>query len=98
MIHVDHSPGNPPTIAEPEADYTRTKLARDLVHGDVVSVNYRGYGNRIMRVDLRTFVAEDDNQVRLDLSTKEPRSHHVEFIDADATLVLYRTDQIGDWR
>ena len=101
MISVDHAPGNPLTVAErpaPVRRFEEVKLVRQLVPGDAIGLDTRGWGTEILRVDLRTYVHEDDNLVRLDLSNPAAQTHYVDFRDGDETVVLYPANQIGTWR
>ena len=93
MIRVDHAPGNPATIAE--RAYSRSKLARQLVEGDAIAVDFRGWGSRVMKVYYKLYRNEDDPTVTIGLI-----ADGMEFeddFDGNKPVVLYPESWIGRW-
>jgi hypothetical protein len=112
MINVDHlrtrltvaerparrHSGDPAAPVAVTQDYSTTKLVRDLAPGDVIELNYRGWGNHVMEVLYKSWTAADDNTVRLELRGSGPGDYSIDFRDADEQVVLAPANLVGAWR
>lgn len=100
MIHVDHAPGNAPTVAEPESDspaWPSAKLAKWLLPGDAMGVSFAGFGTLIMKVDARYYSRDDDPELTVRLSAPDGTGI-TEFLDATKPVVIQNPALIGQWR
>jgi hypothetical protein len=97
VIHVDHGPGNPPTVAEPPhfGTHAQAKLARDLKGGDVLLHDFRGFGQLFMTVRVVDVFADEG---RVDVELTGPALQAVDSFDQDKTVLVFNPRLAGTWR
>lgn len=84
---------------EPEADYQESVRATELKLGNAVLVNFRGWGNLIMRVSEKDTVRDLDGEpymvhVFLTANGEVEKTTY----NADDSVVLFPPSKIGEWR